>query len=143
VKPVRLKKDNVVHVVHSSPNRVRLATGADIHRTVANPSGTGWPSCWVCTEKRMAEQKLGILTGGFGEQLWVPVEEYGIKDKRTDEEDLYAKCSHGNPGGRVYEDVKVLTMPHTWSETKKALKRCGLVFFMGSSAEPMANKVLA
>lgn len=140
MKPIRLKKDNVVHTVHSGGNRVRLATGLDVERTVANPSGIGWPSCWVCTEKR-----LGVrpdLIGGFGEQKWVPVEEYGIKDTRADEEDVYAKCSHGNPGGRVYEDIKTLTMPRGWSETKRRLKRAGLVFFMSSAAEPMSNKVL-
>jgi hypothetical protein len=143
VKPIRLKKDNVVHTVHSGVNRVRLATGADVQRTVANPSGTGWPSCWVCTERRMKEQQEGKFVGAFGEATWVPVEEYGIADKRANEEDLYAKCSHGNPGGRVYEEVKTLTMPKGWSETKRALKRCGLVFFMGSAGEPLENKVLA
>lgn len=133
------KKDNVVHTVHSGGGRVRLATGIDLQRTVANTSGTGWPSCWVCSQKRMEERRDGVMAG---EAIWVPVEEYGIADARADEEDLYAKCTHGKPGGRVYEDVKTLSMPRTWSQTKRSLKRCGIVFFMGSSGEPMENKVL-
>lgn len=150
MKPIRLKKDNVVHTVHSGVDRVRLATGADVARTAANPTQFGWPCCWVCTEKRMAEKRDGKLVGTsqqFGEQVWIPVEAYGIRDKRAkpdgnDEEDLEAQCTHGT--GRVYTEVKILTMPRTWSEEKKRHKRASLVFFVGSSAEPIiGNTVLA
>jgi hypothetical protein len=139
VKPIRLKRDDVVHTVHTAQNRVRLATAADMQKTVANPNGFGWPSCWVCTEKRMQERGLGIMAG---ESTWVSVEGYGIIDQRADEEDLRAECTHGNPGGKVYEETKILTMPKKWSETKKRLKRAGLVFFVGASATPMGGNIV-
>lgn len=138
MKPIRLKKDNVVHTVHTSPTRVRIVSGAGVNQTAANPSGFGWPTCWVCTEKAM--QAAGQLSG---EPKWVAVESYGIADKRKDEEDLRAECTHGNPGGRIYEETKVLSMPDKWSETKKRHKRASIVFFIPSSATPMGdNKVL-
>lgn len=143
MKPIRLKKDDVVHMVHTAVDRVRPATEADVQRTLANPNGFGWPCCWQCTEKQMQRFKEGKLVGGFGEQKWVPVEAYGIVDTREGEEDLEATCTHGNPGGRVYREVKTLTMPRTWSASKKAHKRASLLFFVGSTAEPIiGNKVL-
>lgn len=142
MKPVRLKKDNVVHTVHSGTDRVRLATAADVARTAANPTMFGWPSCWVCTEKRMKEKADGIIVGRFGEQTWVPVEEYRIVDQRANEEDLEARCSHGNPDGRWFSEVKVLTMPKTWSDVKKRHKRSALVFFVGSAGEPIGGNLV-
>lgn len=141
MKPIRLKKDDVVHTVHTSVNRVRLATGAEAARTIANPNGFGWPSCWHCTEKRMREVADGKL-GAFGETRWVSVEGYGIVDVRENEEDLEAQCTHGNPGGRVYKDTKVLTMPRTWSDTKKRHKRASLVFFVESASTPMGGNIV-
>lgn len=142
MKPIRLKKDDVIHTVHTTVNRVRLATGAEAQKTIANPNGFGWPSCWVCTERRMRELRDGKLVGAFGEARWVPVEEYSIVDIRENEEDLRASCTHGNPGGRVYTDTKVLTMPRAWSENKKRQKRSGLVFFVESSALPMGGNLV-
>ena len=127
MKPIRLKKDNVVHVVHAAADRVRLATGADVQRTAANPNGFGWPTCWVCTDKRMTEKRLVGAT--MGEMIWVPVEAYGIVDSRFNEEDIEAQCTHGNPGGRVFTETKILTMPRAWSDVKKRQKRASLVFF--------------
>ena len=142
MKPIRLSRDAVVHTVHMSPTRVKLATATDLHRSVANPNGFGWPSCWVCTERRMQELRDGKLVGAFGEARWVPVEGYAIVDQRANEEDLRAECSHGNPGGRVYTDTRILTMPKTWSETKKRQKRAGLVFFVESSSLPMGGNLV-
>lgn len=142
MNPIRLRKDNVVHAVHTTVDRVRLATEADVQRTAANPNGFGWPCCWACTDKRMRERKDGKLVGAFGEMQWVPVEGYAIVDQRENEEDLRAECSHGNPGGRVYVETKIFTMPRAWSDTKKRHKRASLMFFVASEAEPMSNLVL-
>ncbi len=139
MKPIRLKRDDVVHTVHTGPDRVRLATAADLEKTVANPNGFGWPSCWVCTEKRMKERGLGVMAG---EPIWVSVESYGIVDQRENEEDLRAECTHGNPGGRIHVETKILTMPKKWSETKKRLKRAGLVFFVDAAATPMGGNIV-
>ena len=142
MKPIRLKKDDVAHVVHTAVDRVRLATGAS-PRTAANPAGHGWPACWVCTEKRIRGRADGDAVA-HGDTIWVPVEGYRIADKREGEEDLQAECTHGNPGGRVYVETKVLTMPRTWSETKKRHKRSALVFFTPASGTPIGgNLVLA
>ena len=142
MKPIRLRKDAVVHTVHTSVDRVRLATGAEANKTIANPNGFGWPSCWHCTEKRMREMKDGKLVGAFGEAKWVPVEGYAIVDQRANEEDLRAECTHGNPGGRTFTETQILTMPKTWSETKKRQKRAGLVFFVESSALPVGGNLV-
>lgn len=142
MKLIRSARDNIVHAVHTAPDRVRLATGAEAGRTIANPNGFGWPSCWVCTEKRMKEARLGVLLGSFGEAKWVPVEGYGIVDTRANEEDVRAECTHGNPGGRVYTDTKILTVPRTWSETKKRHRRASLIFFVESSALPMGGNLV-
>ena len=142
MKPIRLKRDDVIHTVHTGPDRVRLATGAEAAKTVANPNGFGWPSCWLCTEKRMRDVRDGRIVGQFGEAKWIPVEGYSIVDQRADEEDLQAECTHGNPGGRVYRDTKILTMPKKWSETKKRLKRASLVFFVESAATPMGGNLV-
>lgn len=142
MKPFRLKKDDVVHTLHTSVDRVRLATGADVQKTLANPTGFGWPSCWVCTEKRMRELKDGKLVGAFGEARWVPVEAYNIVDERENEEDLRAECSHGNPDGRWYSETKVLSMPRTWGKLKKAHKRSALVFFAESAGVPLGGNVV-
>lgn len=140
MKPIRLKKDNVVHTVHTTTERVRLATTADIHRTAANPSTFGWPCCWVCTERRMQEKRDGKLIGSFGEQTWVAVEAYRIVDQRKDEEDLEAQCSHGT--SKTFTETKILTMPKTWSEVKKRHKRASLVFFVGSAGEPIGGNIV-
>jgi hypothetical protein len=142
VKPIRLKKDDVIHTVHTAPDRFRLATGAEANKTIANPNGFGWPSCWACTEKRMQELRDGKLVGAFGEAKWVSVESYSIVDKRANEEDLRAECTHGNPGGKVYVETQILTMPKTWSETKKRQKRAGLVFFVESSSLPVGGNLV-
>lgn len=142
MKPVRLKKDDVAHFVHTSANKVRIATGAEAARTVANPNGFGWPTCWVCTERAMARAQAGEASAVFGEKL-IAVESYGVVDSRKDEEDLRAECTHGNPGGRVFEETKTLTMPRSWSETKKRQKRAALMFFAPGEAVPLGgNKVL-
>lgn len=145
MKPVRLKKNDVVHAVHTTVDRARIVSGASPLATLANPAGGGWPACWVCTEKRMAELRDGVLVGRAGlEQKWVPVEEYAIVDQRPGEEDLRASCSHGNPGGRVYTETKVITMPRTWSDVKKRHKRAALIFFAPGTAVPIGgNEVLA
>lgn len=140
MKPIRLKKDNVLHTVHSGPGRVRLASAADVQQTIASPSGFGWPSCWVCTEKRMKERRDGKFVGVYGEAIWVPVEGYIIVDERDNEEDLQAECSHGGP--RTFRETKVLSMPRKWGKLKKAQKRAGLVFFADAAGEPLENKVL-
>lgn len=142
MKPIRLRKDDVVHTVHSGPARCTLATGLDLQRTLANPNGFGWPSCWVCTERRMKQARDGIAIGSFGEAKWIPVEGYGVVDVRENEEDLRAECTHGNPGGRVYPDTKTITMPRSWSEVKKRHKRASLIFFVESSATPMGGNVV-
>lgn len=142
MKPVRLKKDNVLHTVHTAVDKFRIASGAEAARTLANPNGFGWPTCMTCTEKRMAEKQSNIAAGRFGEATFIPVEEYVIVDQRENEEDLQAKCTHGNPGGRVYEETITLTMPRTWSETKKRQKRAALIFFAGSAAVPVGGNIV-
>lgn len=143
MKPIRLKKDDVVHTVHKGTDRVMLATQADVARTAANPTQFGWPACWVCTEKRMREKKDGVLVGALGtEQTWIAVEAYRVVDTRLNEEDLEAQCTHGNPGGRVFVETKVLTMPRMWSDVKKRHKRSSLVFFVGSLGEPLGGNLV-
>lgn len=142
MKPIRLEKDRVLHTVHTGHDRFRIASGAEAARTIANPNGFGWPTCWTCTQRRIDEQKGGVLVGRFGEASFVAVEGYVIVDQRENEEDLRAECTHGNPGGRVYTDTKVLTMPRTWSEVKKRQKRAGLIFFTEASALPMGGNLV-
>lgn len=141
MKPIRLKKDNVIHTVHSGTDRVRLANEADVKRTAANPTQFGWPCCWICTEKRMQEKRDGKLVGeAFGEHVWIPVEAYRIVDQRANEEDLEASCRHG--GERVHTETKILTMPKGWSEVKKRHKRASLVFFVSATALPIGGNVV-
>jgi hypothetical protein len=142
VKPIRLRRDDVLHTVHTSATKFTVASGAEAARSIANPNGFGWPSCWACTQRRMDELKGGAIVGRFGEATFVPVEEYLIVEQRAEEEDLRARCTHGNPGGRVFEDTKVLTMPKTWSEVKKRHKRAGLIFFVESAALPVGGNLV-
>jgi hypothetical protein len=142
MKPIRLKRDDVAHVVHTTPGRVRLATGAEVNKTLANPNGFGWPTCWRCTQRRMEETKLGTLVGAFGEATWVPVEGYEIVDQRANEEDLRATCTHGNPGGVEFVETKILTMPKTWSEVKKRQKRSALIFFVDAAMLPVTGNIV-
>ena len=129
MKPIGLRRDNVVLAVHTSANGFRSSSRTELGRTLANPSGTGWPLCWVCSEQARANQRQNVHASNFGDAVNVPVEGYVEHDRaRTPRGDmlvtLRAECSHGKgAGGRVYEDVKTFTFPRAWSETKWATRR--------------------
>lgn len=147
MKPIGLRRDNVVLAVHTDANRFRGSTRTEPGRTLANPSGTGWPLCWVCCENARASRKEGQHASGFGDQVNVPVEGYGVHDEaKTPTGDwlvtLKAECTHGKGrGARVYEDVKTFTFPRSWSQAKRRQRIAAWIAFAPGEALPLGENL--
>jgi hypothetical protein len=133
VKPIRLRRDAVLHTVHTSPTKFTVASGAEAARSIANPNGFGWPSCMgLHAEAHGRAEEAAPSSDASAKPRSFAVEEYLIVDQRPEnEEDLRAKLHAWQSGrSRLRRHDQVLTMPKTWSEVKKRHKRAALIFFV-------------
>lgn len=147
MKPIGLRRDNMVLAVHETANRFRGSTRTEPGRSLANPSGTGWPTCWTCGEHAREGQREGRHLTNFGDSLNVPVEAYEVIDEVKQPNGdwlvtLRASCTHGKgAGARVYTDEKTFTFPRTWSQTKRRQRIGAWIAFAPGEALPLGDNL--